>query len=170
FLLHHSKWRRPLRKWVRNGGGSNEDFDDVLIETITAFDLNLKRDLFEEKANLQTYFLGIGKRVWLKKLNQRIKEKEGMTAYIPIADALRAEELDQESWRPRYERVASILKKLSERDREMLMLKVWGWSHSEIAPKVGLNNEQTAKATLYRIKQFIRKAVKFLPYLLPIIK
>lgn len=159
YLYHKSPWRRVLLRHITQNGGSKEDAEDVLQETIVAFNQNMKYGRFRQDASLKRYFVKIGEKTWLKKLKYKQRRDKFHEELIPIASANRAEELFGEDWREEYDRVLPIINKMNPKNKELLRLVASDWSHEEIANQLGYANANTSKSTLKRIRTTVLKAL-----------
>lgn len=165
YLYKHSPWKNIVRRKVKEFGGTTEDYEDIFSETVVAFNASMMMGTFQKKASLKTYFLSISGKKCMKMLEKRDLRREGMKGYVSIAAAMRAEEIYGPDWEERYERLLLTLKQLDDKQRKLVELFMAGWKHEAIARAIDLKNADTSKSTFNRIKNFVRKVMKFVLFL-----
>ena len=150
--------RRPVVSHVTRNGGSSDDAEDILQESVIIVWERIRTDSFEPQAKLGTFLYGVARNLWLRRLARR--RREGPLDVDPEtipddASGLQGEEGDD---RPR--RVQQALERLDEPCRTLLLLYYWErLSMAEIAAHLGFANADVAKAKKYQCKEQLRGLV-----------
>lgn len=115
-------------------------------------------DGFREECKLYVWLCQIGKRLWIKELNRKNKEKKTeLTEDIPFPKSdVAAENIHQEERMLLYKSLHS----LKEPVREVMYLRLCGdFSFKQIGEIMG-RDENWARVTFYRGKQKVRKEIQ----------
>lgn len=169
YLYRKSPWRNSVRDKMRWFKISNDNFDVIFSDTITRFDRAIFNRSYKGNSTLEKYFMGICHNVCKDFLEAKIKRRDAMENYIPLADARRAEEINGPEWREPYDRVRPVLDKLPEKKRKYVQLYMAGYGHESIAEELDYKNAVTARNTFQRIIDSIREVVKLFPFLFSLI-
>ncbi len=152
--------RKPVVTLVTRNGGSTDDAEDVLHESVVIFWEKVRDGSFEQRAAVGTFIYGIAKRVWLQRLSRRRRESpdDGQSDEA-VSDAPAPDETllaDEEK-----SRIHAAIKKLERTCRSLLILFYWeNLAMEEIARLMGFANAQTAKAKKYQCKEKLRRLMQ----------
>jgi len=141
-----------VRAYIICRSGSIEDVQDILQDGFYIFFRKAEKKELDLKCQIESYVLGICKKLWLKELCNR----QGKS----FTDAF--EELEQSVEDEIHQKVSSELlmdifirniKKLSEKCQEVFELRMEGLSCEEIAEKMGLSSEQISRNKAFTCKK-----------------
>jgi RNA polymerase sigma factor (sigma-70 family) len=156
YVFQRSGWQAAVVSLVQQYGGNAQDGEDVFMETIVAFDRNIRSGKFESKSSLKTYFLAIAKKLWWKKRKKQRPEEEIAPQHYD--DALPSvEDLAIADEQKEYHR--RMLGMLGRRCQELLKLSHLGYAMAEIAQTIGLSSPEAAKKEVYRCRLRMRKFI-----------
>lgn len=141
----YDQYRDNFIRFVHLRNGDKEDALDVFQDTVIILVNNIERGIFKGQSNIKTYLFSIGKKLWYKKFNKKVREGEAikeMTAEyeIPTTDPWLGTLNDE-----RGHFVKSIVGRLKENHQKILMLWMQGHDMKEIAAQMGLKNAQVAR-------------------------
>lgn len=161
YIYQESGWRSHLLQYVQKQKGSAEEGKDLFQECIVLFDRNIRAGRFSGKSTLKTYFFGIAKRRWWKKLEKKKKAAVDLPESTPIASK---EDIEMEVISAEKKHfLEQAINQLGKRCQEILKLFKLDYSNKEIAAVVGLSSAQMAKKESYRCRKRFRKLLKEQP-------
>lgn len=155
YILHHSPWKEGVQKLVRKDGIKGIDSEDVFQEAIIRFYENIRKEQFEGRAALKTYFLSIARNVYLEMLRKQkhtlVVEEERIEEKIASAET----EMIIDEYR---EILKSVFLQVGERCAQILYYRMLAYNYEEIARKINsLGNKQMANKEAYRCRKRVRK-------------
>ncbi len=154
YVYTGTDWKRTLNAWVKQGGGTPEDAEEVFQDSIIAFDRSIREGRFERKSALKTYFLGIAKRQWLKVLKKSNRQLPfGMWFEETMEDKM--EELLYAKEKKAV--LTKVIGMMGERCQVLLKLFGLDYSMKEIAEEVSLRDQEAAKKEVYRCRERLKK-------------
>ncbi len=150
--LLYRKYHSMALHLVRTNNGAEDDAADVFQEALIALYQNLRRGTFRGESTLKTYLYGMIKNQWMSRLQSNNRE-------IIMKKKIHSIKLQQ--FQPTHnkhddlpELIDEILSQLSDRCKTILKLYYWDkFSMREIAGKLGLDNENSAKSQKYKCMQ-----------------
>lgn len=144
--------RKTVVTHVTRNGGSADDADDILQESVVIVWERVRAGTFEPNARIGTFLFGVARNLWLRRLARRRKEPP-MTGDPDQVSAAEEEEDDD-----RVEQVRGAFRLLGEPCRTLLLLYYWErLSMSEVAMHIGFANADVAKAKKYQCKEQLRR-------------
>lgn len=144
--------RKPVVTHVTRNGGSADDADDILQESVVIVWERVRAGTFEPNARLGTFLFGVARNLWLRRLARRRRELP-MTGDPDLVSADEEEEEDE-----RVAQVRNAFKQLGEPCRTLLLLYYWEQlSMSDVAMHIGFANADVAKAKKYQCKEQLRR-------------
>jgi len=156
--------RKQIVSLVTRNGGSIDDADDILQESVVVLWERFRTGRFEQKAALGTFLYGVAKRLWLQRLARRRRERvsEVDPDLVPDDSENPGEELEEME---KDEALEKALGRIDSTCRALLLLYYWERaSMGEIASLLGFANAQTMKAKKYQCKEKLRRLLKELEY------
>jgi len=148
--------RRPVVSLVTRNGGSADDAEDILQESVVIVWERVRAGTFEPHARVSTFLFGVARNLWLRRLARR--RREGPMDFdldlLPADGAGAGDEAEEE----RSEAVRLAFKRLGEPCRTLLLLYYWErLTMSEISGQLGFANANVAKAKKYQCKEQLRQ-------------
>jgi RNA polymerase sigma factor (sigma-70 family) len=153
------KYRRMTTSYIISNGGTKEDVEDVLQETIIVLWRKVSSGKFDLTAKLSTYIMAIIRNKWMAIMRKRSRIKntfESMEDQIAEPSSTLTQENDQ-----RFELVREALTMIGELCRKLLYLFYYeGRNMKEIAGIMHFANENTAKSKKYQCKKKLELRVR----------
>lgn len=150
-------WKNFVIQHVLENGGQMTDAKEVALDTLIAFNRNVRKDSFKGNSKLKTYFIGIAKKIWLKQIRDRkIFDEIKIEHYEKEVESIEYHLINEEN--KRYWDI--LLAKIGERCKTILKLQQLDYSLKEIAKEVSLSNDKMAKKEAYRCRMKMRKLLK----------
>jgi RNA polymerase sigma factor (sigma-70 family) len=137
-----------------------EEAIDAYSDAITSFIENIRRHRFQGKSKCSTYFI----RIFNNKCIDIVRKKttNNIDRNTVSLDAVKKENIHNDSEEYEILNIADILVHLSKICRDVLMDWSDGYSMNEIAQRNGLKNANTARSKRYecfkQLKSFIQKS------------
>jgi len=151
YLVQHAGWRLQVLRHVLANSGTEEDGEEVFFEALCTFDRNLREDKYREESALSTYFMGIAKNKWLKRLAKHRPVWDVEQLYPK--DRMLAGSTEETIISAEHEAVfARIMAQIGERCKRIFELFHLGHSMAEIAVEVGIRDADQAKKEKNRCK------------------
>ncbi|MDF1696764.1 MAG: sigma-70 family RNA polymerase sigma factor [Saprospiraceae bacterium] len=141
---------------VKNNGGSKEDGQDILQETLIAFYTNVLNNKFRAESDIEGYLYGIARFKWLKALKEKqklrkLKERKPKSTVTA----------EDESIHKSYASLQHVMQKLNEGCRELLIHAFYfNFSADEISKKFNYKNEQVARNKKYKCLKKLREMIE----------
>jgi RNA polymerase sigma factor (sigma-70 family) len=165
YLQHRSR----VIEYVKIHGGTEEDGEDVLQDTLLLFDRNLRENRFEGNSSLSTYFIAIAKWRWttlkrrqmnkMKDINWQNKQVQEEENYeIRMISEERRMVIDQ------------LLTKLGRKCKEILRMASLSFSMEEIAQNLMISSALQARQDAYKCRLRFKEMVVENPDLLTTLK
>jgi len=136
---------KRLATYVRMGGGTTDQTQELVHETIIAFLYRLRNEQYQwqDRTELTTYLLAIAHNIW----RQKQRQQQQIQTLLPddnLPDA--GSDTDEFSFETRRLAVEKALAQLGEKCRQAIELYYWqGLSMTEIAQTLGWANEGVAR-------------------------
>ena len=144
-LLYNSdSFKKRIESLVYYFGGSREEVEEILTETIIIFDRNVRNGLFKENSSIQTYIFSIARHYYYVKRRKRsihpiqIDELEEEPIAISNPELIC---IDQEA----EQLLLQILGQLGEKCKKILRYWSSSYSYKEIASIMQLHNAGNAR-------------------------
>lgn len=144
---------------VERHGGNRSDAQDVFQETLMVLLRKAQAGGIELTAPFGAYFMGVAKRIWLKKSKKKqisVVTNEADSAFIDDGADWDAALLQQE----RYRVYQSAFERLGETCQQILTLFFQKASFKAIADKLGLGNEHSVRTRKYRCQNKLEELIK----------
>lgn len=134
---------------------------DIFQDAVIVLFNQVRKNKFDERHAIDAFVYTVSKNLWLNKIRdeRRISNFEDMSIFkgFESDENILSDLISKE----RSEAVSRIFEQLNEKCREILhYYNHEGLSMREISEKLGFRNEQVAKASHYRCKQFLMNLVK----------
>jgi RNA polymerase sigma-70 factor (ECF subfamily) len=126
--------------------------EDLLSETFACAIKALP--VFQGNSTMKTWLFGIARNLWLQSLRKSGREQledEGMLTVKYIEGTMEDYMVKKEI----ISRIQSLLQEKDERARQVVTMRVHGYSYCEIASRIGIT-ENSARVLDFRTKNFIR--------------
>lgn len=147
--------RRPIVSHVTRNGGTTDEAEDVLQESVVIVWDKVRTGNLELTARLSTFTFAVARRIWLRRLAQRRREPSVEADPDVIADDTMAEPPEHEE---RIEAMRRAFDRLGEPCRTLLLLFYWEQlSMIDVAEQLGFANADVAKAKKYQCKEQLRR-------------
>jgi RNA polymerase sigma factor (sigma-70 family) len=147
--------RRPIVSHVTRNGGTTDEAEDVLQESVVIVWEKIRSGNLELTARLSTFTFAVARRIWLRRLAQRRREPSVETDPDGLADDAMVElpEVDD-----RIEAMRRGFDRLGEPCRTLLLLFYWEQlSMTDVAAHLGFASADVAKAKKYQCKEQLRR-------------
>ena len=157
----YKEFRSTFFRWAyKHYRCSDVEIGEVYQKTFTILYYNIRDGKLESlSSSLGTYLIGIGKKVFLELFRDRNKRGLGLEE-VPEAQELDTSYLDQESATHQQQMVASLLSKLGDKCRQILLLYYFRkFSMEAIAHEMSYKNDFVAKKKKYECLQKLKKMV-----------
>ncbi len=156
------KQTRPafIRWGVKNYDCTEDEVIEVFQKAFTVLYFNVRDGkLTEMSSSLETYLLGIGKRLFLEHFRRRAKAGVSLDQ-LPDTAALDTDYIDKESRNHRQQSAAKLLAQLGETCRQILILYYFRkFSMEAIAEEMEYKNDKVAKKKKYECLKRLRDMV-----------
>ncbi|MCU0453858.1 MAG: sigma-70 family RNA polymerase sigma factor [Bacteroidetes bacterium] len=147
--------RRPIVSHVTRNGGSADEAEDVLQESVVIVWEKVRTGGFELTARLTTFTFAVARRLWLRKLAQHRREPAVDLDPDGLSDDPQAEPPDVDE---RIDSMRLAFDRLGEPCRTLLLLFYWEeLTMAEVARQLGFANADVAKAKKYQCKEQLRR-------------
>lgn len=147
--------RRPIVSHVTRNGGTSDEAEDVLQESVVIVWERVRTGGLELTARLSTFTFAVARRVWLRRLAQRRREPSVDADPDSLADDPTADPSEDED---RIEAMRRAFDRLGEPCRTLLLLFYWEQlSMADVATQLGFANADVAKAKKYQCKEQLRR-------------
>lgn len=147
-----------VERYILSNSGTREDSKDIFQEAILAFYKYVIEDRCDRIYDVQGFIIGIGKNLWINRARKLSKEVD-VTALSELEERSPGPLIGlilSEKWRA-YQ---ALFENIGEKCRQLLSFSVnENLSMREIAEKMGLPNENAAKAQNYRCKQKLMELI-----------
>lgn len=156
--LIYQKYSQRVKTLIEKNTGTVEDARDVFQEAIVIIYKNTKKRDIELTSSFFTYFYGICRRVWWRKLQKDKRSplltgiEKGEEAYVDQQESL----LDQEH----YQLYLEKLDELEPQKKQVLELYLKGKNMSEIAKIMELKSVGYARMLKFRCKQILLEQIR----------
>jgi RNA polymerase sigma factor (sigma-70 family) len=146
-LFLNDRLKAISHKFVMSNGGTLDDAETILCDTIVNFVKNCYKEGFEIRSTIENYFFGVTKNLWYRTIRER-KHSSGLDEVPERLEANSPEVLliDME----RRHNLELILLKLDEKCREVLMM----WAND-------MKMQAIAKVLNYNSPEVVRKKKHF---------
>jgi RNA polymerase sigma factor (sigma-70 family) len=147
--------RRPIVSHVTRNGGSADEAEDVLQESVVIVWEKVRTAELELTARLSTFTFAVARRIWLRRLAHRRREPSVEADPDVLADDTTSEPPEDEE---RIEAMRRAFDRLGEPCRTLLLLFYWEQlSMAEVATQLGFANADVAKTKKYQCKEQLRR-------------
>lgn len=126
---------KPVINLVKRNNGSMQDAEDVFQETIIIILKKAKRSEIILTSKFTTYFLGVCRFVWLKKLREKDNKMVTLDPNLALIDSTDIETMIEK--RERHTFYLQKMKQLSAECQQLIGLYVDGKKMKEIAKVMG---------------------------------
>jgi RNA polymerase sigma factor (sigma-70 family) len=163
FLRQHRDLRGQILHFVSLNRGNEQDGEDLFQDALVLFDRRIRRDGFEGKSSLATYFTSIARLHWIGKLRRKPdtqdlpERREDDSIEDPEADYLGEE---------KKAILTAALERIGEKCKKLLNLYKLDYSMEEIATELGISSAAMAKKDAYRCRMKLRDYLMERPDLL----
>ncbi len=156
-LFLNQRLKAVSHKFVLSNGGTPDDAETILCDTIVNFVKNCYKEGFEIRSTIENYFFGVTKNLWFRTIRER-KHSSGLEVpERPEDDSPEVLLIDME----RRHNLELILQKLDEKCREVLMMWARDMKMQAIAKVLNYNSpEVVRKKKHFCLKKLIELANK----------
>jgi len=154
--------RESFLSWgLKNYNCSSEEVIEVFQKAFTVLYFNVRDGkLTEMSSTMETYLIGVGKRLFLEHFRKRAKAGQSLDE-VPETAALDVTYLHQETQNHRQKVTAQLLQQLGESCRQILNLFYFRkFSMEAIAEEMGYKNDKVAKKKKYECLKRLREMVE----------
>jgi len=158
YLLNKSY--HAVSAFVQKNGGSADDVQDLLQDSLVILYENIVKDTFRENSDLLTYFYSIARNNWLNYFNRRKSRNVSIENYSGFSDSLIEEENTHDEV-DNVNYIAALLSSSTDRCKKILLAYYYdNHSMSEIAGLLGYTNAANAKSQKAKCMDKLRTAFK----------
>ena len=160
WIYQQEKWRKSVDKMVMGMGGDLDQSEDVFQEGIAIFARNIMQGRFNGESALLTYFVGICRFCYLRKIEQNKITSVEMTHHEdkevdgPEVSMIKQERSESQSKMMRY-----LLGELKDKCRKILKMYSLKYSMEEIANEMGFEKAQSAKNATMKCRKKLRELI-----------
>jgi RNA polymerase sigma factor (sigma-70 family) len=151
----------PLAKSIaERNSGNYEDAEDLFQDSMVVLYKRISKDNVNLKCGLKTFFFGICKNLWMQRLDRkwRLLYSENM-AEEPVGSYELADKEFSEEILEKKRLFHKHFLTLPRRCQKILLLYLEDLPLKKIAEKLGMKNEEYAKARKYSCKNMLRKRI-----------
>ncbi len=156
-LFLNDRLKAISHKFVLNNGGTPDDAETILCDTIVNFVKNCYKEGFAIRSTVENYFFGVTKNLWFRTIRER-RHSSGLE--VPEGSEENSPEvllIDME----RRHNLELILQKLDEKCREVLLMWARDMKMQAIAKVLNYNSpEVVRKKKHFCLKKLIELANK----------
>jgi RNA polymerase sigma factor (sigma-70 family) len=151
YLYDH--YYQTIKHHVLQNSGSDEDVSDLFQDTIIEFYQKISEDNFQMTSELRGFFFGIARNLWSARLRQKLRVSE---LNIDIAEDDPVDMSDS-----MLEKILNrAFQKLKPDNQIVLTLFYEGLTYEEIALKMNLKDESSARRKKYLSKEALVELIK----------
>lgn len=148
-----------LRKWLRQRGGSADEAEDLLQESLIVLYRQSQNPQFNLTVKPETYVFAVAKNLYAAACRKKGIRLEISAEDLNIADAENLAEIQENE--TRLQQLYYSLQSMGETCRELLLRFYFHRDKmASIAQSLGFRNEQVAKAMKYKCLEKAREIVK----------
>ena len=167
YLYYHWPCRPKVFSFLRKRGVDQDECQDIYKDGLVALDQAILTERYtSKKGDMQGYFFGICRFIWMKRLNKD-KKLEFNDELVEIGDEKFISTLYNQE-------LSTILNKLlsgmKQRCRDVIKLWSLGFKMKEIAQQMGYANEVVARKSKHQCLKTLTAKVKNNEYLLKELK
>ena len=156
-VIVYKQNRAMVTSLVKRNGGSDDDADDVLQESVIILWEKVRSGRFEQSSKLSTFIFAVAKNVWSRKRFK--KQREQPTEFESDSfDSFEQSSLETMIESERSASIAKALEQLGDPCKTLLVLYYWEeQSQEDIAVQMGFANAKTVKSKKYTCKKMLEK-------------
>ncbi len=154
----YQNFAKRISQYVLQQGGSVEDAQDVFQDSLLALMENVQSPDFKLKSSFYTYLFSINKYVWYNKAEKKARK----SVTIPEDDLL-IDQTNIERYLLNVEKenvFEANFSKLGAFCKQLLTLFFEKKSMTEIAERLQLKNEHTARTRKYRCREKLKQLIQ----------
>lgn len=158
----YNKTRPAFIRWgLKHYNCSEEEVIEIFQKAFTVLYFNVRDGkLTEMSSTVETYLLGVGKRMFLELFRRRARAGQSLDD-VPDVAVLDTDYLDKETRNHRQQVTAQLLAQLGESCRQILKLYYFRkFSMESIAEDMGYKNDKVAKKKKYECLKQLRDMVE----------
>jgi RNA polymerase sigma factor (sigma-70 family) len=145
-----------IKKHILDNSGDIADAEDVFQEGLVALFRRLQKEEIEIKTSFSTYFLGVCRYIWLKKL-----KKATTTASLENVEIEDREEIEEAIVREhKYTLFQRMLEKIGQDCKKVLSYYFEKKSFKEIAKLMDYTSEEYARRKKFLCKKSLMEKIK----------
>jgi RNA polymerase sigma factor (sigma-70 family) len=152
--------RRTVSHLVRSHGGTTDDADDILQESVIILWERVRGGTFERRAKLSTFVYATAKNIWLRRRAKMHRETTNDIDPETTDDGRQSvlqDLIDSEE----TVAVRDALGELGDPCKTLLLLYYWeDKTMNEIASAMGFANAETAKSKKYQCKKALEEIMR----------
>lgn len=151
---------KKVRNYILKNNGSRDDANDVFQDAVIALFNLIKKGKFDKSKDLDGFLYVASKNLWIDKI--RKDKKRELTDFSESYDhSDYNDHLKNMLSQEKLSAFKTLFNLQTERCKELLHYAIYEkLSMKEISKKMGMNNENVAKATHYRCKQALAKIIE----------
>lgn len=150
FMLYHKDVYYYLYSLCKDASLAEDLTSEVFLEVIKSI------GTYKGKSDFKTWLFTIARRRWFLHLRRKKKEVETQTLSDFYEDG---KLIDRAERAEMAQRIAKLLESEEERTRNIIYLRIEGYSFREIGQKCGLS-ESSARVIYFRVKEKIKGILK----------
>lgn len=163
-VLYQSKTAKKIKSFVRRQGGSLENAEDVLVDSILRIIKLIQTNRYNEEGKFEAFFYQVGKWIWREELKRQGKRK--IEYVYEIEESIEYELSKQEPKQPLIERIdelthlpliLSFLKKNKRCEKIFQLRFVENYSLVEIQKDFDVSHANVnCKRCIERLRKYIK--------------
>ncbi len=132
--------------------GSIKEVEDIRLESLTAFVMNVQKGKFRQEASIKTFLFRVAKNLCI----QEFKNAKKIDLDTLMMQLL-SENKDSQNSLDAKKILEQTMLKLTVKCQQLITAFYWrGWTHEEIGEELG-KNSKAVKQQLYRCKEKLRE-------------
>lgn len=154
YVQHRSR----VVEYVKVHGGTEEDGEDVLQDSLLLFDRNVRENRFEGNSTLSTYFIGIAKWRWTtlkRRLTKKVKDQNWQQEQTQEEETFENRMISEE----RRMVIDQLLTKLGRKCKDILKMASLSFSMEEIAQNLMISSAYQARQDAYKCRVRFKEMV-----------
>lgn len=151
---------KKVRNYILKNNGSRDDANDVFQDAVIALFNLIKKGKYDRSKDLNGFLYVVAKNLWVDKI-RRDKKRE-LTDFSESYDhSDYTDHLKNMMSQEKLTAFQTLFNMQSDRCKDLLHYSIYEkLSMKEISKKMGMSNENVAKATNYRCKQALAKLIE----------
>lgn len=158
YLVIQAGWKAQVLTWVQQQGGTLEEAQEIFQDAMFTLDRKIRFNEFKGESKLNTFFLGIAKKYWLKALTKR---PQASVALDPdLHDLAAPNDIEPRLIEEDYLHVLDqVVSYIGEACKEVLRYLQLDMSTEEMALRFKLSSKEMVHKKVLRCREKMRELI-----------